>query len=147
MSSAFGRKSTFKAAMSGASATSSHAKLSSSLATKIAKFTQAEQLPAGEAVQAVQLYSQFLQEAPNDDGKQHVLIVKRAFLIYAFLAEVTKYKELAILKAAQLIKSANDSSALAAFVRSLSPVWVAFARAKTAKLSKVLNDWLLFIYF
>lgn len=68
MSSTFGRKSTFKAAMSGASAGSSHAKLSSSLATKIAKFTQAEQLCAGEAVQAVQLYSQFLQEAPNDDG-------------------------------------------------------------------------------
>lgn len=52
------------------------------------------------------------------------------------IVEVAKYKETAILKAAQLIKNAQDSVALAGFVRSLNPVWSAFARAKTAKLSK-----------
>lgn len=56
-------------AAAGASSTSA-AKLSTSLATKIAKFTQAEEaVSVGDVVKGVQLYSQFLLESPNDDGK------------------------------------------------------------------------------
>jgi hypothetical protein len=138
MSSSLGhKKSTFKAAMAAAGSSSSTAKISSSLSTKILKFTQAEEaVGGGDVVKGVQLYSQFLLESPNEDGKlsEHQNIIPSYTI--SFLVEVAKFKETAILKAAQLIKNAKDSEALAAFVRSLSSIWNAFARAKTAKLSK-----------
>lgn len=49
-------------------------------------------------------------------------------------------KELAIIKAAQLIKISGDFVALAAFIRSLTCLWTVFPRAKTAKLVKNLLE-------
>ena len=69
---------------------------------------------------------------------------KVVFIIQFFtnfrILEVQKLKEIAILRAAGLIKTSCDFVALAAFIRSLNALWIVFPRAKTAKLVKSLLD-------
>lgn len=107
---------------------------------EISAFNEAEKAAANgiEAVKAVQLYNQFLQEANNTDEGTHLLYT--SISLHHAIVEVQKLKELAIIKAAQLIKNTGDFVALAAFIRSLNSLWTVFPRAKTAKLVKSLLE-------